>query len=199
MVKRNIDSANATSTSNLKGHATQCSGEDIVKAAMKVKNLDQARNVLKDKNNLRNGSIALAFQKAGQETVTYPTTPPTNLEVHVNHVKWMSESHRPFAIVDDKGYHRNMKWGRPHQYIPTADTVVTSRFRLRCTRHCIGPHSGPSASPNASRISPDLKPSRRWPSDMLQQGHSRNSDIIRTQRGTKTHTDHRTRGRTCHR
>lgn len=90
---------------------------------MKVKNLDQARNVLKDKNNLRNGSIALAFQKVGQEIITYPTTPPTNLEVHVNHVKWMAESHRAFAIVDDKGYHRNMKSGRPHQYIPTADTV----------------------------------------------------------------------------
>lgn len=90
---------------------------------MKVKNLDQARNVLKDKNNLRNGSIALAFQKVGQEIITYPTTPPTNLEVRVNHVKWMAKSHRAFAIVDDKGYHRNMKSGRPHQYIPTADTI----------------------------------------------------------------------------
>ena len=90
---------------------------------MNVKNLDQARNVLKDKNNLRNGSIALAFQKAGQETITYSTTPPTNLEVRVNHVKWMCESQRPFAIANDKGYHRNMKIGRPHQYIPPADTI----------------------------------------------------------------------------
>ena len=62
---------------------------------------------------------------------------------------------------------------------------VTSRFWLHCTRHHIRPHSRPSASHNASQMSPDLKPLCCWPSDMLQQGHSCNSDIIWMQWGTK--------------
>ena len=105
MVKRNIKTANATSTSNLRSHAVRCWGEDVVKLAMNVKSIHDAREILKDRGNLRNSSIHAAFQKAGKQDVTYPDRLLTNLEVRVNHVKWVCESSRPFAIAGDKGYH----------------------------------------------------------------------------------------------
>ena len=44
-----MDTAHATSTSNLKAHAMKCFGEDAVMVAMDVKNLKEAQNVMKDK------------------------------------------------------------------------------------------------------------------------------------------------------
>lgn len=35
------------------------------------------------------------------------------------HVRWVSESLRPFSIVEDRGYQNMMKTGRPHHYVPT--------------------------------------------------------------------------------
>lgn len=120
-----MDSADATSTSNLKAHASKCFGEDAVKAALGVKNLKAARDVMKDKVNLRrSGSIAVAFERAGQGKVTYSTKPATNLEIHAHHVRWMTESKRPFELVKDPGYHLNMKSGRPQHYIPAPSTVA---------------------------------------------------------------------------
>jgi hypothetical protein len=49
IVKQNMDTAHATSTSNLKAHAMKCFGEDAVMVAMDVKNLKEAQNVMKDK------------------------------------------------------------------------------------------------------------------------------------------------------
>ncbi|KAG6839135.1 hypothetical protein C0991_005489, partial [Blastosporella zonata] len=125
LVKRNMNTANATSTSNLRQHALRCWGEDVVKAAMDVKSIHEAREVLKDKKNLKQSSIRVAFQVAGQKQVTYSDRLPTNLKTRVNHVKWVCESNCPFSIVDDKGYHRIMKTGpgRQHTYIPSTSTV----------------------------------------------------------------------------
>jgi hypothetical protein len=92
---------------------------------MQVKSIQQAREVLKDKNNLRDSSIRVAFQMAGKQQVTYSDRLPTNLETRLNHVKWVCEDVRPFSVVEDKGYHQNMKTGpgRQHTYIPSASTV----------------------------------------------------------------------------
>ena len=38
-------------------------------------------------------------------------------------MQWMAESFRPFAIVDDDGFKRLMKTGRPDYYIPSRSTV----------------------------------------------------------------------------
>ena len=122
-VKRNIDTGNATSTSNLRAHANKCWGVDTIKAAMGTGSLSKAREVVRDKNNLRQGSITVAFQRAGKEQITYSHRSPTKLESRVHHVRWMVESKRPFALVDDKGYHRNMKEGRPDHYVPSSSTV----------------------------------------------------------------------------
>ncbi|KAF7761286.1 hypothetical protein Agabi119p4_10695 [Agaricus bisporus var. burnettii] len=121
-VKRNIDTTNATSTSNLKVHAVKCFGANVVESVGNA-NLDDARGIMKDKNNLRDSSITAAFEKLGKGKVTYSTLPPSSLQTRANHVRWMSESMRPFSIVNDPGYKLNMKTGRPHQYIPSASTV----------------------------------------------------------------------------
>lgn len=38
-------------------------------------------------------------------------------------VRWVSESVRPFKIVEDRGFLSLMKTGRPDYYIPSASTV----------------------------------------------------------------------------
>jgi hypothetical protein len=38
-------------------------------------------------------------------------------------VRWVSESVRPFSIVEDRGFKSLMKTGRPEYYIPSASTV----------------------------------------------------------------------------
>ena len=124
VIKRNMDTTDATSTSNLKAHAKKCFGDEAVAAASGVRNLRVARDVMKDKINLkRSGSLAVAFERAGQQRVTYSTKPPTPVEVRANHVLWMCESKRAFELVKDRGYHLNMKSGRPQQYIPSPTTV----------------------------------------------------------------------------
>ncbi|KAK6968915.1 hypothetical protein R3P38DRAFT_2414910, partial [Favolaschia claudopus] len=42
----------------------------------------------------------------------------------VEHVRWISESLRPFTVVQDRGYRRLMKSGRPSTYIPSLRTVA---------------------------------------------------------------------------
>lgn len=38
-------------------------------------------------------------------------------------VRWVSESLRPFAIVEDRGFNCLMKTGRPEYYLPSQSTV----------------------------------------------------------------------------
>lgn len=39
-------------------------------------------------------------------------------------VHWVSESLRPFEIVEDKGFQSLMKTGRPEYYVPSPSTVA---------------------------------------------------------------------------
>ena len=39
-------------------------------------------------------------------------------------VKWVSESMRPFSIVEDDGFKSLMKTGRPDYYLPSRHTVA---------------------------------------------------------------------------
>ena len=62
-------------------------------------------------------------------------------------VRWVSESLRPFKIVEDRGFQSLMKTGQPGYYIPSASTVsqdvklVFAKTRGRiakspCRIHC---------------------------------------------------------------
>lgn len=90
-----------------------------------MKDVHDAREVIKDKGNLRDSSIYAAFEMAGKKQVTYSDRLPEKLDTRVNHVRWVCEDTRPFSVVEDKGYHRNMKTGpgRQSTYIPSASTV----------------------------------------------------------------------------
>ena len=97
-----MDTGDMMSTSNLKAHAVKCFGEDTVAVAMDVKNLKTAQDIMKDKISLqRSGSIAVAFQWASTEKITYLTILATTLEVHANHISWMCKSKRAFVVAKD--------------------------------------------------------------------------------------------------
>ena len=122
-VRRNLSTSDATSTSNLRKHATLCWGKEVVDAAKAAGSALEARQVLKRKDGLRDGSIAVEFARAGEGKPTYSTRPPTKLESRTDHVRWMAESKRPFNLVKDRGYHRVMKNGRPAHYIPSDQSI----------------------------------------------------------------------------
>jgi len=49
-------------------------------------------------------------------------------------VRWVSESLRPFSIVEDRGFQCLMKTGRPVYYIPSRWTVSRDvRLVFSCT------------------------------------------------------------------
>lgn len=87
-----------------------------------------------------NGSITAAFQQVAQGRAAYSHRQHTKTEARyarliylfdryyiLSHsaefVRWVTESNRPFAIVNDRGFRALMKTGRPEYYIPSADTL----------------------------------------------------------------------------
>ncbi|KAH9976498.1 hypothetical protein BJV74DRAFT_755985, partial [Russula compacta] len=89
VIKRNMDTADAMSISNLKAHVKKCFGGEVVAATSGVRNLIAAQDVMKDKVMLKCSSlIAVTFEKAGQQKVTYSTKPTTPIEVCTNHTGW---------------------------------------------------------------------------------------------------------------
>ena len=119
----NLSTSDATSTSNLRKHAIQCWGKDIVDAAKAAGSAEGARGVLKKKENLHDGSIAIEFERIGKGKPTYSIHPRSKFEIWADHISWMSESKRPFNLVSDAGYHRVMKKGHPGHYIPSDQTI----------------------------------------------------------------------------
>lgn len=131
-VRRNLHTADATSTSNLRKHAILCWGKDVVDAAKATGSAEEARAVLKKKGGLRDGSITAEFARVasqGKVKLSFSTCPPTKMESRGDHVRWMAESKRPFNLVNDLGYHRVMKKGRPAHYIP-ADRTISRDLRI---------------------------------------------------------------------
>ncbi|KAH9952714.1 hypothetical protein BJV74DRAFT_800296 [Russula compacta] len=87
VIKRNMDTADAMSIFNLKAYAKKCFEEEVVAAASRVRNLTAAQDVMKDKITLKCSSlIAVAFEQAGQQKVTYSMKTATPIEVHTNHI-----------------------------------------------------------------------------------------------------------------
>ncbi|GLB40642.1 hypothetical protein LshimejAT787_0805130 [Lyophyllum shimeji] len=109
-VVRAASGSDKSSTKNLRRHVEECW---------------KARDILKGRDNrLRDGSILKAFEeKTVLAKPRYSGNPPTKAEIKADHVRWVCESKRPFEIVNDEGYHRLMKTGRPHHYIPSVSTV----------------------------------------------------------------------------
>jgi len=69
-VNRYLDKADARSTSNLRKHVKICWGADVVAAADKIKDLDAIRAVI-ERTDLKDGSLATAFEGMGKGKLTY--------------------------------------------------------------------------------------------------------------------------------
>ncbi|KAL1711392.1 hypothetical protein EV715DRAFT_159773, partial [Schizophyllum commune] len=111
-VRRYLDTGDRSSTSNLMRHAVSCWGTDTVKAAQGHGTAKAARDAVTTPSK-RDGDITLAFERKGKGKITYSTRQHTKTEVRSETVRWVAESFRPFAIVEDDGFKRLMKTGRP--------------------------------------------------------------------------------------
>ncbi|KAK6968921.1 hypothetical protein R3P38DRAFT_3337434 [Favolaschia claudopus] len=114
-VSRNQTTKDAKSTKNLRSHAVKCCGEDNVAAALQV-------STKRRHSDQRLTDLFKAHAAAGGESFSH--VPLTREQTRVEHVRWISESLRPFTVVQDRGYRRLMKSGRPSTYIPSLRTVA---------------------------------------------------------------------------
>jgi hypothetical protein len=73
------------STSGLRRHAKNCWGEENVSRADDAKNIDDARQALKD-SKLINGRITAVFERTGKGKVTYSTSQHTRAETRYVHI-----------------------------------------------------------------------------------------------------------------
>ncbi|KAF5374631.1 hypothetical protein D9615_008911 [Tricholomella constricta] len=127
IVRRYLDKADKGSTSNMHKHAKNCWGEETVKKALETKHelsIEDIRKSLTTAAKQRDGSITAIFERKGKGPVTFSSRPHTYTETRVECVKWVAESMRSMKIIDDPGFHRLMKTGRPHYRIPSLRTVA---------------------------------------------------------------------------
>ncbi|KAJ8454957.1 hypothetical protein ONZ45_g19104 [Pleurotus djamor] len=120
-IRRYLDTADASSTSNMRKHAKKCWGDSVVAQACQAADVDEARKALGSKN--VDGSLKTAFERAGKGKVTYMHRQHTRPEIKAAFVRWISESMRPFEIASDRGFLELMKTGRPQIYIPSPKTI----------------------------------------------------------------------------
>ncbi|KAL1659079.1 hypothetical protein GGG16DRAFT_35762, partial [Schizophyllum commune] len=139
-VRRYLDTVDKVSTSNMIRHAKSCWGEEAVSIAQSHGTATDAR--VKVAEPLKStGKITAAFARQGKGKITYSNRQHTRTETNrAEIVKWMAQSFRPFALVEDDGFKTLMKTGRPEYYIPSRSTVsrdvkrVFARTRTRVAR-----------------------------------------------------------------
>jgi hypothetical protein len=106
----------------MRKHAKKCWGTEIVASADKAKTATEVRDTTAI-GTLNPQSITAAFERKGKGKVTYSNRQLTKTESKAETVRWVSESIRPFEIVEDRGFQFLMKSGRPEFYIPSRTTV----------------------------------------------------------------------------
>ncbi|KAG2746212.1 hypothetical protein P692DRAFT_20738596 [Suillus brevipes Sb2] len=121
-VRRYLDKKDAKSTGNMRKHVKSCWGEPALQAAMASGNTKAAREG-PIKSLLETGSITTSFAQKGKGKVTYSHRQHTRTETRAEVVHWVSESLRPFEIVNDRGFNTLMKTGCPKYYLPSPSTV----------------------------------------------------------------------------
>ncbi|EIM91972.1 uncharacterized protein STEHIDRAFT_47451, partial [Stereum hirsutum FP-91666 SS1] len=122
IVNRFLDSKDHNSTSNLRKHAKKCWGDEIINTADQAKDASEVRNKIMG-GFLRDGSITTAFERKGKGEVLYSHRAHTWTQSRAEFIRWVSESLRPFKIVNNHGFHCLMKTGQPGTYIPSDCTV----------------------------------------------------------------------------
>ncbi|KAG1740006.1 hypothetical protein EDB19DRAFT_1580796, partial [Suillus lakei] len=117
-----LDKKDAKSTGNMRKHVKSCWGEAALQAAMELGNTAAARDG-PIKSLLETRSIRTSFEWKGKGKVTYSHHQHTRAETRVEVVRWVSESLRPFEMVNDRGFQNLMKTGWPEYYLPSPSTV----------------------------------------------------------------------------
>ncbi|KIJ94929.1 hypothetical protein K443DRAFT_109642, partial [Laccaria amethystina LaAM-08-1] len=131
-----LDGPDCSSTGNLIKHVKSCWGDAAYEAATNCQNANNARESIV-KPLVKTGTITVAFDRKGKGKVTYRHRQHTKTETKAEIVRWVSESVRPFKIVEDRGFLSLMKTGWPDYYLPSASTVsrdvriVFARTRAR--------------------------------------------------------------------
>lgn len=77
-IRRNTETKDATSTSNLRTHVQRCWGEEAFKAAEFAQSSTEARKEVEAY--MRTGDIKQSFLRAGKGKVTYSTRQHTSVE-----------------------------------------------------------------------------------------------------------------------
>ncbi|KAF5324406.1 hypothetical protein D9619_011183 [Psilocybe cf. subviscida] len=160
-VNRYVDTADSTSTSNLRKHAKLCWGDDTITAADDTNDVAAARKIVNSSGS-KDGSITASFKRIGKGKVTYSHKPHTKTETRAVIVRWVTENHRPFNIVKDEAFNCMMKTGRTGQYIPSPSTVskdvkgVFTRARSRIAK-LLQEHDGQLSFATDAWTSPNHK------------------------------------------
>ncbi|GBE78938.1 hypothetical protein SCP_0201350 [Sparassis crispa] len=131
-IARWTDKGDKSSMGNLRKHIRKCWGEEALAAADMMKTADDARPAVE--KFARSGSITASFERKGKGKITYSVRQHTRTESRAEIVRWVSESLRPFAIVEDHGFQNLMKTGRPEYWIPSRWTVAQDVHKVfvRC-------------------------------------------------------------------
>jgi hypothetical protein len=79
LVRRYLDTSDSKSTGSLRRHAKICWGEENIARADEAKNIEQARQALKDAK-LINGTITAVFERTGKGKITYAARQHTKSE-----------------------------------------------------------------------------------------------------------------------
>ncbi|KIK42769.1 hypothetical protein CY34DRAFT_65992, partial [Suillus luteus UH-Slu-Lm8-n1] len=103
-------------------HVKRCWGETAYEAAQEAKTAESACESIVG-SMLTTGSITSSFERKGKGKITYSHRQHTKSETKAEIVRWVSESLRPFEVVNDRGFRSLMKTGRPEYYIPSPSTV----------------------------------------------------------------------------
>ncbi len=133
--RRFQDKGDATSTKSLLRRTKTCWGEDVLRTACEVNDLQYARDHVVGRI-LKSGSITAHFERKDGSKVTYLHRAHTRIETRTEIAKWVSESLRPVKMVKDRGFLVLMKTDRPGHYIPSPSTVsrdVKTVFARSCS------------------------------------------------------------------
>ncbi|KAL6298217.1 hypothetical protein BKA93DRAFT_820487 [Sparassis latifolia] len=135
-VKRWLDKGDRTSTGNMHRHIRKCWGEEALAAADEMNMAADVRPSVEKFR--RSGDITAAFERKGKGKVTYSARQHTRTKTRAEIVHWVSESLRPFTIIEDRAYQSLMKTGRPEYWIPSRWTVARDVHKVfvRC-RACV--------------------------------------------------------------
>ena len=144
----------AQSTGNMRRHAKSCWGEAAVSAADNAKDVSEAHEKIMKGIQL-DGSITALFERKDKDKVTFSHRQHTRTQTkyvgkllpfmllifyRAEIVRWVSESLRPFSVVEDRGFQSLMKTGCPGYFLPSSSTVsrdvklVFARSRKRIAK-----------------------------------------------------------------